>query len=198
MTFIIGKIEYTASPVKVDRRKLYGWTKLMAVDDNGNPCELLTADESGKYLIPLGGTGIGILSPQGQWVERSELKTVDADGEPAPIFPSSYKTVNTLKTKITPQEFLDYSISDFYQLEDIPQEMLRAVGETIYSFECTYNDSYDPSPAFIMAAQGALFLLIGVKNFYESLCFGDCETIDEDHDDRLVEDGGDFLDFNIF
>ena len=62
----------------------------------------------------------------------------------------------------------------------------------------SYNDSYDPSPAFIMAADGTLFLLIGVKNAFEWLCFGDCETIDEEHDDRLIEEGDADLDFSMF
>ena len=76
--------------------------------------------------------------------------------------------------------------------------MYKAVGERIYTFGYTYNDSYDPSPTFILAAEGALFLLIGIKNSYEMLCFEDCETIDEDHDDRLIEEADEDLDFSMF
>jgi len=197
LIFKIGKKEFTTSPVKVDRRKLYGWTELMATDENGDPCRLLTADESGKYIIPLGGTGIGILSDSGKWVERSELKTVDADGKPAEWFESSFDTINLLKRKASPEEFLDYSITDFYELTDTPEEMIRAIGEDIFLFEYSYNDSYDPSPAFVMAAGNRLFLLITVRNVFEFLCFGDCETIDEDHDDQLIEEE-DNIDFSMF
>lgn len=198
MTFKIGKGEYTAAPVKVDRRKLYGWTELMAVDDNGDPCDLLTADESGKYIIPPGGTGIGILSGAGKWVERSELKTVDADGKAATLYSSSFNTTNVLKNKVTPRGFLDYSITDFYELTEAPAGMLKAVGGDIYLFEYTYNDSYDPSSAFIMVAQNTLFLLVGVKNRFDWLCFGDCETIDDGHDDRLIMEGDEDIDFSMF
>ena len=198
MTFKIGGGEYAASPVKIDRRKLYGWSELMAVDDNGGKCDLLTADEFGKFIIPPGGTGIGILSETGRWVERSELKTVDADGKPAALFESSFSKVNVLADKVTAQDFLDYSITDFYQLTDAPADMLKAIGGDIYLFEYTYNDSYDPSPAFVVYADNTLYLLIGVKNYYEWLCFGDCETIDDDHDDRIITEGDEDIDFSMF
>lgn len=198
LSFTMGKKHFTVSPSKIDRRKLYGWTELMAVDDNGDPCGLLTADESGKYLIPLGGTGIGILSEAGQWVDRAELKTIDETGKEAPIYTSSFDSKNVLKEKVTPQEFLDYSITDFYELTDAPPEMLKAVGDHIYRFEYTYNDSYDPSPAFIMTAGKILYLLVGVRNVYDWLCFGDCETIDSEHDDRIVMEGDEDLDFSMF
>jgi len=197
ITFKIGKKEFKASPSKIDRKKLYGWTELMAVDDNGDPCELLTVDESGKYIIPLGGTGIGILSASGKWVERSELKTVDADDKPAKLFESSFDIINELKETVKPTEFLDYSITDFYQLTDASADMIKAVGDKIFIFEYTYNASYDPSPAFVMVSDNTLFLLIAVKNIFEYLCFGDCETISDDHDDQLIDDSDD-IDFSMF
>lgn len=196
--FKIKNKEFTAAIEKVDRRKLYGWTEIMAVDDNGDPCSLLSADESGKFIIPLGGTGIGILSESGRWVERSELKTVDEKGKIAPLFRSSFGKVNVLRRKISPQEFLDYDITDFYELTDSSADILKAVGNDIYMFEYSYNDSYDPSPAFVMTAGNVLFLLVGVKNAFEFLCFGNCETIDDDDDDRLMEEGDEDIDFSMF
>lgn len=200
MTFRIGGTEYTAAPVKIDRRKLYGWTELMADDDDGNPCSLLQADENGKHIIPLGGTGIGILSEKGRWVERSELETVGPDGKPAKLYTSSFGGVNILAEKIAPRQFLDYSITDFYVLSDASAELTAAVGEDIYMFEYTYNDSYDPSPAFVMVADNVPYMLAGEKNAFEWLCFGDCETIEEEEedDDRIIEPGDEDIDFSMF
>lgn len=198
LRFKIKRKEFAAAVMKVDRRKLYGWTELMAADDKGNPCTLLSADESGKFIIPLGGTGIGILSDSGKWVERSELMTVNDEGKPLTLFKSSFDEVNVLQKKVTPQEFLDYDITDFYELEDPTTEMIKTVGKDIYSFQYSYNDSYSPSPAFVMAANGTLFLLVGAKNNFEFLCFGNCETIDDDEDDRLIEEGDEDIDFSMF
>ena len=197
LTFKIGKSEYTAVPVKVYRRKLYGWSELTATDDNGQPCELLTADESGKFIIPLGGTASGIISPSGRWVERSELVAVDENGKPAKLYESSFNTVNVLKDKVTPQQYLDYSITDFYELSDAG-ELAKAVGDDIYLFDYTYNTSYETAPALVMVAQETLFLLIGVKNFFEPLCFGDCETVNEDYADDLIDQGDADIDFSMF
>lgn len=196
--FKIKRKEFAAVVLKVDRHKLYGWTELMAVDDNGKPCSLLSADESGKFIIPLGGTGIGILSDSGKWVERSELKTVNDKGKQVPLFESSFDQVNILKKKVTPEEFLEYDITDFYELADTASEMIKAVGDDIYTFLYSYNDSYSPSPAFVMTANNTLFLLVAVRNDFDFLCFGNCETIDDDEDDRLIEEGDDDIDFTMF
>lgn len=198
LTLSIGKESYTAVPVKIDRRKLYGWTELMAVDDNGDPCRLLTADESGQHIIPLGGTGNVILSAEGRWVERSELKTVDADGKVARLVQSSFDTENHLKEAVSPQEFLDHSITDFYQLTGATDGLLGAVGDQIYRFEYTYNDSYDPSPAFVLAANGTLFLLVAERNAFEWLCFGDCQSIDDDFDEDALQHSDNDIDFSMF
>lgn len=200
ITFKIGMQEYNASPVKIDRRRLYGWTELIAIDDSGNPCDLLTADESGRYIIPMGGTGNGILDTQGRWVERSELKTVTEEGLPARLYESSFEKVNRLEKKVTPEQYLDYNIVDLYELKDPAGELTKVVGDDIYIFQYTYNDSYTPSPAFVMTAgdEKALFLLIGVKNIYEMLCFGDCEAIEEDHDANMIEEADEEIDFSMF
>lgn len=197
ITFKIGESEYSAVPMKVDRRKLYGWTELNATDDDGRPCELLTADESGKFIIPLGGTASGIISPSGLWVERSELVAVDENGKPVKLYESSFNTVNLLKHKVNPKQFLDYAINDFYELTDAG-ELAKAVGEDIYLFDYTYNASYETSPALVMAAQGTLFLLVGVKNLYEPLCFGDCKTINDEYADDLIEQEDAYIDFSMF
>jgi len=198
MTFKIGRAEYTAAPLKIDRRKLYGWSELMAVDDNGDPCELLTVDESGKIIMPPGGTGNGILSDKGRWVERSELETVDAEGKPARLYESSFNAVVVLKDKVSAQQLLDYSITDFYQLTEASPELVKAVAEDIYLFEYAYLDSYDPSPAFVMSADGTLFLLVAERNAFEWLCFGDCETLDEDFQDEILGTGDKDIDFSMF
>lgn len=198
LRFSLDGKEYAAAPVKIDRRKLYGWTELMAVDELGAPCDLLTADESGRFIIPPGGTGMGILSPEGRWVERSELRTVDADGKPARLFRSSFDGVNALGERVAPREFLDYDVTDFYELTGDVGPLAAAVGDDIFRFEYAYNDSYAPSPAFVLAADGTLFLLVAERNAYEWLCFGDCDALDEDFADELVAAGDKDIDFSMF
>lgn len=194
LTFKLKRKEYPAVPVKVDRKKLYGWTEIVALDEQDRPCELVTTDESGLYIIPRGGTAIGILSPDGEWVDRSTLKTVTDDGSEARKIPSSYTVTIQLKEKVTPEEYLDHSITDFYELPDAPEELIKAIGTDIYTFDYTYLDSYETNPAFLLVADATLFMLLGYKNRFEMLCLGDCEKIDEDDDDfiDITEDDIDF------
>lgn len=197
LIFKIGRTEYETVPVRVDRRKLYGWTELTATDENGIPCELLSADESGKNILPPGGTAAGIVSDSGRWVERSELRVVDAEGKTPKLYRSNFNRINRLNEEVTPEEFLEYSITDIYHLTDIPDGMAERIGDKIFRIEFTYHDSYDPSPAFILAAGSSVFLLAGLRNRYEMLCFEDCESVEYGGEDETAEDEND-IDFSMF
>lgn len=196
LTFRIKRKEYSAVPVKIDRKKLYGWTEIIALDEQGRPCNLISADDTGTLIIPKGGTALGMLASDGKWVERSQLKTVRQDGSDAEMIPSSFSTVIPLKEKITDEEFLDYSITDFYQLNNSTDDLLKAIGSDIYIFAYTYLDSYETTPAFLMISNGILFMLLGYKNRFDMLCLGECSVIDEDDD--YIEVTDDDIDFSMF
>lgn len=199
ITFRIKRKIYETIPVKIDRKKLYGWTEVVAVDDKGNPCNLLSTDEAGSLIIPKGGTGLGILTPKGEWVERSELKAVKKDGKPAELIPSSYDTAIELKEKVSTEDFLDHSITDFYQLRNTDPGFIKLLGNHIYTFSYTYLASYDSNPAFVLAAGNkkdtSAFLLIGICNRFEMLGYDDPGFIDETEEDTENDDG---LDFSMF
>ncbi len=196
LTFSIRRKKYEASPQKIDRRKLYGWTEVEATDDAGEPCEVVSADETGRVIIPRGGTAVGLLNLRGEWVERSELKTVTPDGKPAKLLPSSFNTEIVLQQKVSDEEYLNHNITDFYALSDAPQELLRTVGENIYTFSYCYTEGCEGFPAFVLAADGELFLLIGQRLQFEMLGYDEPGYIDEDPDDENTET--DEVDFAMF
>lgn len=196
LTFRIKRKEYTVIPVKIDRKKLYGWTEIIALDEQGRTCNLVSTDDTGTLIIPKGGTALGMLSSDGKWVERTQLKTVKQDGSEAEIIPSSFSVVIPLKQKVTDEEFLDYSITDFYQLDNVPDNLLKAIGDDIYTFDYTYLDSYETTPAFLMVADTTLFMLLGYKNRFDMLCLGECSVVDDDDD--YIEVTDDDIDFSMF
>jgi hypothetical protein len=155
LTFLVEDKEYTISPTKIDRKKLYGWTENVAYDDEGEECKLVSMDESGTLIIPKGGIALGILSDNGFWVQRSELKAVYEDGTPAEMIVSSYNTQNELSKKVSIEEFLDYSIKSFYQLDGASDELVNLIGDDIYSFIYSYRDSYEGKTAFILTSEDA-------------------------------------------
>lgn len=196
LTFRIKRKEYTVIPVKIDRKKLYGWTEIIALDEQGRTCNLVSTDDTGTLIIPKGGTALGMLSSDGKWVERTQLQTVRQDGSEAEIIPSSFSVVIPLKQKVTDEEFLDYSITDFYQLDNVSDDLLKAIGDDIYTFDYTYLDSYETTPAFLMVSDATLFMLLGYKNRFDMLCLGECSVVDDDDD--YIEVTDDDIDFSMF
>ena len=199
LTFDLGGTEYTAEPMKIDRRKLYGWTETHAFDDDGNECQLVSTDASGTIIIPKGGVGLGIESADGKWVERGELRTVNEDGSDAELTPSSYSAVIELTHKASDEEFLDCSITGFYHLDGAEPGLIETVGNDIYTFDYCYRDAYETSPAFVLAAQidgtMELFMFVGVKNDFGYIGLDEVSTPDEDQTD---EEESDDIDFSMF
>lgn len=187
LTFVIKRKRYETSPVKIDRRKLYGWTEIEATDDAGERCEVVSADETGQLVIPRGGTAVGLLTPRGEWVERGELKSVTAEGEPARLLPSSYDGEILLREKVTPEEYLNHDVTDFYALEDAPRELIRAVGQEIYTFAYCYGAQCEGSPAFVLGANGRLFLVIGRLLRFEMIGYEEPGFIDDDGEEETLD-----------
>ena len=200
MTFAIGGKEFGAEPVKIDRKKLYGWSEIHAFDDDGNECMLVSTDATGTIIIPKGGIGLGILSGSGNWVERSSLKTVNTDGSQAELNQSSYNVVNTLKTKATEEELLDCSITAFYHMQ-AEDELISAIGDDIYRFDYCYRDSYETSPAFLLTSElggkKELFLMIGKENVFDFIELSELAVAVDDEETEDEEESGD-IDFGMF
>jgi len=195
LSFKLKNAEYSATPVKVERSKLYGWTALKALDDSGRECKIVSMDENGSIIIPKGGTGIGILSPEREWVERSSLKAVKPDGSDAEMIASSYSTPVELVNTVDADTFLDHKITAVYQL-DAAEDFIVAIGNDIYSFTYSFSNSYKGEPAFIMTAANALFMLLGQKTEFNFLSLAQAESIDDENNDDEEEDSDD-LDFSM-
>ena len=200
LTFALGGADFAVEPMKIDRKKLYGWTEVHAFDDEGNECQLVSTDSSGTIIIPKGGIGLGIESTDGKWVERSELRTVNEDGSDAELVPSSYSAVIELTRKASDEEFLDCSVTGFYHLAGAEPGLVEAVGEDIYAFDYCYRDAYETSPAFVLAAdvegEKELFMFVGVKNDFSFIGLNEVSTPDEGQTDE--EEESDDIDFSMF
>ncbi|MDR2285984.1 MAG: hypothetical protein LBE04_00685 [Prevotellaceae bacterium] len=202
LTFLVNGKEYVSSPTKIDRKKLYGWTENIALDDEGNECKLVSMDESGTFIIPKGGIALGIVSSDGFWVQRSELKAVYEDGMPAELMPSSYSVPIELSQKVGIDEFLDYSILSFYQLDGVSDELINFIGNDIYSFTYCYRDSYEGKTAFLLTAGDQnkgknLFMMIGVLNEFEMISLVQTSIIEEEPEIEEEEEDTE-IDFSMF
>ena len=199
MTFKIGEIAYNAEPMKIDRKKLYGWSEIHAFDDDGNECVMVSTDASGTIIIPKGGMALGIVSNDGKWVERSALKTVKADGSEAVLVASSYNSMNVLDSKATEEELLDCSITACYHLK-ASDELIAAIGNDIYKLEYCYRDSYETSPAFLLTSvidgKKELFLMVGTRNNFEYIGLSELSVVEDIETEE--EEESDEFDFGMF
>jgi len=195
LTFALGGATYAAAPTKVDRSKLYGWTRTVAYDDDGRECELASMDASGTFVIPAGGMGLGVLGPDQEWVERSALQAVRLDGSPAPQLASSFDAPVGLTQPVSPDDLLGCDVTAVYQL-DGGESLATALGDAIYSFDYVYRAGYTSNKAFVLAADGNAFMLVGTLNTVEYVGLEQAEGVDEAAEDDAEEP--DDIDFSIF
>jgi hypothetical protein len=196
LTFTIKGTDYAVAPVKIERKKLYGWTELIALDDDGELCSSVTVDETGSVIIPKGGIGMGILSPLSQWVDRSSLKAVDAGGKDVPLFPSSYDQPVILDKEVSAERFLDYTITALYQMDD-GAELAKALGSGIFTFSFNPRSDYEGSDAFLLAQGDTVFMLTGYEPGFEFIGLEEAELVEESDDEVEEEEDGD-IDFAMF
>ena len=193
LVFTINGRDYSAEPVKIDRKKLYGWQKLIALDADGSECSSAYAANFGTMILPAGGIGSGILSPKNEWVERSSLVAVGPDGKKAELLPSSFSAPNALDKTVSEEQFLDYNITAVYELSS-DKEFCEAVGDKIWSFPYRYRDSYDSTAAFILLAEGVVRMLLGVPAGIEMITLEQAAVLDDEDDD---EDEDEEIDFSF-
>jgi len=72
LKFKLNGTEFEAVPVKLERKKLYGFTDVVATDAVGGVCTAAQVDPDGELIIPPGSVKSGLLDKDGTWVERSE------------------------------------------------------------------------------------------------------------------------------
>lgn len=187
--------EFPFAPVKLDRKKLYGWQDRFAVNDNEELCELAYIDEYGTSIIPKGGIGLGILSPENHWVERSELKAVDETGRQVDLLPSSFTAPVTLEKTVTVEEFLNHEIFSVYSLqseENHPDFTETIASGPIYTFTFNYREGYEGDPAFLVESEGQLFLLVGKAIDCTFYGLEEIADIEDTGEDEIDEDDLDF------
>jgi len=196
LTFRLDANEFQLEPVKLDRKKLYGWTELIALDDSGMECQLATMDETGTLMIPKGGVGLGMAKQNGEWLEKSELVALGPDGTPAVKLPSSFAGSIELKATATPEDILDHTITAMYSLqgEENCPGLVSAAKTAIFTFPFSFTDNYEPGTGFLVESGGELFILAGEKQDFPFIGFDEAGTIDEETEEA---DSDDELDFGM-
>ena len=192
----IGDKVYPLTPVKLERKKVYGWTELKATTTGGLLCRQVGLDNTGQTIIPKWAVKQGILIEDGIWMEKTELVAVNTSGEPLEQVPSSFDGQIILSSKVTEEFFMDHLISSVYQLDGESSEALAAlVGNDIYTFPFSYRGGYKASVGFLMGNGTNVFIFAGEQAQFEFIGLEELGVLDEPEDEMELDD--DDIDFSM-
>lgn len=192
--FTISGVKYPAVPVKLERKKVYGWTETVATDKDGEACVSAYLSPDDSLVIPSGGLKQATVDSNGRWIDKSELIAFSEDGENRlPVLPSSYDAPIELNTKATIEEFLDNDWESVYQL--VNPDLAAAVNDDIYKFEFSYRGGTNHNDAYLLNTPGGLFLFAGDKQEFPLVSLAEETAID---DNEEPEEEIDELDFSMF
>lgn len=195
LVFKMAGADYAAAPVKLERKKIYGWTDIVATDKSGEVCSSAYLSPDDALVIPSGGLKQATVDSEGRWVEKSELTAYSEDGtEVLPTFASSFDAPIELKQKATKEEFLDNDWESVYQL--VNADLAAAVGDDIYKFDFSYRGGTNHNDGYLMAIPAGLFLFAGDKQEFPLVSLAEETTIDDT--EEPVEEEIDELDFSMF
>jgi hypothetical protein len=184
---------------KVDRSKLYGYVDVEALDPQGRRCELATLADDGRTLVGRGGTGVGMISQDGEWTERSKLKPVDPEGKPVAPVPSSYSAPVPLARKATVDEYLSHNIRGVYLLRStadisaLAQELREG---TIFAFPYSFRGGLEADAGFLLAdKEGRIFLAVGQPSRFRFVSLDQPAALTEETEEDETE--GEDVDFSM-
>jgi len=195
LMFKLAGTDYGAAPVKLERKKIYGWTDIVATDKAGEVCGSAYLSPDDALVIPSGGLKQATVDSEGRWVEKSELTAYSEDGqEVLPTYASSFDAPIELKQKATKEEFLDNDWESVYQLANA--DLAIAVGDDIYKFEFSYRGGTNHNDGYLINTPGGLFLFAGDRQEFPLISLAEETTIDdtEEPEDESIDE----LDFSMF
>ena len=195
LNFALGGKTYAAVPLKLDRKKMYGWTTKVAIDHTGKECDIAYLDTYDSHLLPSGAVKQGLVDNSGRWIERGDLVACDEQGNKLKMHESSFNVMINLNKRANPQDFLDNEWEQVYQLDN--NQLLNAVGSDIYTFPFSYKSGVKFLDAYLIGTENGLFLLAGRKIDFAPLTLKKEAIIDE-NDAELVDEDIDELDFGMF
>ena len=127
---------FSVAPVKLERKKIYGWNEMRVVTPDGELCQQAGLNSDGITIIPAGNIKTGMLREDALWMERSELIAIDAYGNKVKAIPSSFDTGIDLMEKTSVEDMLDHNLASVYQMTGDEAMLLSSkIGDDIYKPE---------------------------------------------------------------
>lgn len=157
-------VDLNFAPVRIDRAKLYGVRKRIAVDGAGAACTKAALTSDGSTLITSGMTSQGYFAPDGRWVARNEMVGLDIDGQVVETKPSTLGVAQAVEGPVDPAAVLHLDVESVFALEPegISSNLVTSMksGET---YRCAFNYAagLEVEVAYLVANDEGVFALVG-------------------------------------
>ena len=187
--------ESVFSIAKLSRSKLYGRKRRIPIDRDGNSCTRASLDVAGGILLKKGMTGQGYLDDKGNWLERSTLTGVDAQGEVLKPAPSTLGEV-VQGEEASLEEALDLRVSSVYALEpkELDDDLKKSLeAGSLVGLDFNYREDYQMERAFLAGNKDGYFAMVGQP---ATPGWSEYEKSHDVADEESYED--DELDFEMF
>lgn len=160
-------LSYQGQPVRfakteIDRNRLYGLRKLVAIDAQGRECESALLTRDGRYVLQHGSTADLYINECGDAVPRRELVAVDEAGA---LLSASAPTPNGPREIMGPlaaPELLDYVVVrvDALLPVTVPAKLAQALGAgALFRVPHQPRPTVAQTPAFLLGGEAGAFLI---------------------------------------
>ena len=195
--FSINSLSMTAELKKVDRKKIYGWSKIEVYDENKSKCKLVGLAD-GTYILPSGSTSLVTLNTKGEIVSKKDMVGLDLNGKPVEKVPSVYDKTVMLR-EATIDEYLSLSVKSVYQLNisENKEAFLKKLNSgKIFYFIFNYREDYEGDDAFLLSNGNEIFAITGMlsESEFVGLMDNEKELVIEESEENEDDD----LDFAMF
>ena len=194
LVMTLGGAESSFTLQKLERSKLYGARRRIAVDAAGHPCIRAALTDDGRVLLRSGMTAQGYFDPEGRQVETASLGAVDAAGAPLSLVPSTLG-VPQEAAGADPKELLDLSLTAVYSLapESLAPDLTEQLaGGAVFRVRFNHRPDYRAETAFVLKNDAGYFALVGTPAPAGWLAPDAAPPVDDGGDDA------DDLDFEMF
>jgi hypothetical protein len=148
----------------VNRSKIYGSRKRVAIDAQGRDCTRAALSSDGATLIVSGMTTQGYFTRAGRAVSRDEMVGLDAEGKIVEVKPSTLGVEQKADGPVDPSELLKVSVQSVYFLET--QEDKTGLAERLKQGEVlrvafNYVAGLGVETAYLVGNDAGCFAIVG-------------------------------------
>ena len=146
----------------IDRKRLHGFTKRLALDADGNECATAHLTRDGRFLLMRGSTADLYTNEGGDSAARTDLIPIGADGCALKTLAPTAGRPQEVEGPITPGEVLDHNAVKAHALtpEALSPGLQSALARgAIFKVPYRPRKTTQQTSAFILANDAGIFLV---------------------------------------